>query len=69
MKVNMATCNGNIAKPGNSSRSNCGGILYKCPKCGLAGCKNVSNGVRCSNNITKDSGGGCRNCGSQLKSL
>ena len=26
-------------------------------------------GVRCSNNITKDSGGGCRNCGTQLKSL
>lgn len=53
----MANCSGKAAD------SHCGGILYKCPKCGLAGCKNVRNGQRCSNNITKDSGGTCRNCG------
>ena len=59
----MANCTGKAAG------SHCGGILYKCPKCGLAGCKNRRNGENCSNNITKDSGGTCRNCGSQLKPL
>ena len=58
----MANCNGKI------DNNYCGGTLYRCPKCGLAGCKNVRNSKKCPNNITKDSGGTCRNCGSQLKS-
>jgi len=59
----MANCSG------KADDSHCGGVLYKCPKCGLAGCKNRRNGKNCSNNITKDSGGTCRNCGSQLKPM
>lgn len=59
----MATCSGTAAG------SHCGGILYKCVKCDLVGCRNVRNGKKCDNNITKDSGGTCRNCGSQLKPL
>ncbi len=59
----MANCSGKV------SGFYCGGILYKCPKCGLAGCKNTRNGHRCTNNITKDSGGMCRNCGEGLKPL
>ena len=57
----MANCNGNAAG------SHCGGILKKCSKCGTVGCNNVRNGQKCTNNITKDSGGACKNCGGQLK--
>ena len=59
----MANCSG------KADESHCGGTLYKCPKCGLVGCKNRRNGKNCTNNITKDSGGTCRKCGSQLKTL
>jgi len=59
----MATCSGKAAK------IICGGILHKCTKCGLVGCKNRRNGENCTNNITKDSGGTCRNCGNQLKPI
>ena len=59
----MANCSGKAAG------SHCGGVLLKCPKCGLSGCRNVRNGDKCTNNITKDSGGTCRNCSSQLKTL
>ena len=47
----------------------CGGILKKCAKCGVTGCTNVRNGEKCTNNITRDSGGTCKNCGGQLKTL
>jgi hypothetical protein len=59
----MATCSG------KASNQHCGGLIYKCTKCGLAGCRNTRNGHKCSNDITKDSGGTCRNCGGQLKTL
>jgi len=59
----MANC------AGKADVSHCGGVLYKCPKCGPSGCKNCLNGKNCTNNITKDAGGTCRNCRSQLKTL
>jgi hypothetical protein len=59
----MANCN---AKVGGTT---CGGVLYRCPKCGLTGCKNRRNGETCPNNITRDSGGTCRNCGSNLQTI
>jgi hypothetical protein len=59
----MANCSGKAAG------TTCAGTLYKCSKCGLLGCKNVRNGQKCNNNITKDSGGTCRNCGTHLKPL
>jgi hypothetical protein len=58
----MANCN---AKVGGTT---CGGVIYKCPKCGLAGCRNRRNGEICSNNIT-NSGGNCRNCSTALKTI
>jgi hypothetical protein len=58
---NMANCNGKAAG------SSCGSIIFRCAKCGLSGCKNVRNGQRCNNNITRDSGGMCRSCGGTLK--
>jgi len=54
---------------GKAAGSHCGGILYKCEKCGLVGCKNNRNGQNCSNNITRDSGGMCKNCGGVLRWL
>lgn len=58
----MANCRGKILN------SNCGGILYVCPKCKKSGCRNASNGNVCNNNIT-NSGGMCISCGTQLKAL
>lgn len=40
---------------------NCGGIIYICSKCGAAGCENRRAGEKCSNNITRDSGGARKN--------
>lgn len=57
----MPSCQGKI------EGSSCGGVLYKCPKCGLTGCRNNRNGKNCTNNITKDTGGTCKNCGTNLK--
>ena len=59
----MANCNG------KKDGQHCGGILKKCTKCGLVGCTDKLNGKNCTNNITKDSGGTCRNCGSQLRPM
>ncbi len=59
----MANCLGKIAG------QTCGGTIYRCPKCGVSGCKNRRGGEKCSNNITRDSGGTCKNCGSALKSI
>ena len=42
----MANCHGKAAG------TTCAGTIYKCPKCGLSGCKNVRNGQKCNNNIT-----------------
>lgn len=59
----MPSCKGTAAK------TVCLAVLKKCTKCGLVGCTQVRNGEKCSNNITRDSGGMCRNCGGQLKPL
>ncbi len=57
----MSNCLGKIAG------QTCGGTIFKCSKCGVAGCKNRREGQVCSNNITRDSGGTCKNCGGILK--
>lgn len=57
----MANCNG------RAGIQPCGGIVHKCQKCGSVGCKTRTNGVWCSNVISKT--GMCIKCGGQVKTL
>lgn len=57
----MANCNGNA---GNQP---CGGIVYKCEKCGSVGCKSRINGIWCSNVLSQT--GMCNKCNGRIKQL
>ena len=57
----MANCNG------SAGIQPCGGIVYKCEKCGSVGCKTRINGVWCSNVLSQT--GMCNKCNGRIKPL